>query len=93
MQTDRSEDFPISSLNPLIVTKIVDGKIVHKSYTLKAKYAFDDFIRDNMNFKDEWTLIGSWSGEWSTDVFELDFNVIISKVIEYGRNKFKSFSY
>jgi len=91
MRTDMG-DFPISPLNPLIVTRVVDGKIFQRAYTFSAKAELEAFVEDNLVFDDGRTLIGVWKGEWRSDVFELDFNTIIPKVIAFGRN-YKTFKY
>ncbi|MCL2313251.1 MAG: hypothetical protein FWC41_12405 [Firmicutes bacterium] len=93
MKIESSTDFPISPLNPLIVTRIVDNRIFQRAYTLITKDEFESFIEENIQFKDDRTLIGSWCGEWKTNVFQLDFEITIQKVIEYGRKKFKTFKY
>jgi len=92
MRTD-NEKFPITPLNPVIVTKIVDGKIVQKAYNLGGKTDFESFVEDNLIPVDNRTLIGVWKGEWRSDVFQLDFDTMIQRVIEAGKARFKTFKY
>ena len=93
MKIEYNEDFPISPLNPLIVTRIVDNKIFQRAYTLNTKEELESFLEENIKFDDDRTLLGAWCGEWKTNVFQLDFETTTHKVVEYGRKKFKTFKY
>ena len=93
-RNDLENKFPIHPLNPLIVTRIVDDKIEHRAYTLSSKEELESFIEENVPpVRCDRTLLGTWAGKWETDVFNLDFNKIFEKVIEYGRSKYKTFKY
>jgi hypothetical protein len=81
-RTNESENFPIISTAPLIITKVEDGKIVQKQYSLKSKGYYKEFLADTENWNKDWVLTGCWPGNWSSDMFLLDINIIRPKVIE-----------
>jgi hypothetical protein len=87
-----TDDFPVGSkTSPIGVMWIEDQEVKFRYLKLWAKGRASqvaEFLKGLKKKKIKFKVIGTWPGEWSSDMFEFDPDCMISKLEEYAKNGF-----
>lgn len=80
MRVNETESFPISPTCPITLITYKDKCINTKVYQLRSQSSKYEFLADTAKLKGKYKLIGCWVGQWRSDMFELNVDIIRDKV-------------